>query len=280
MDKNNFNVGFTQVPHKIGNILPLLGLNGRQYRVISLIIRLTYGCQKRWAKLKLADLKVVGIAPPHARAVIEPLISKNIIIQNGKTKEYRLNEEYLSSEVTERVNPELEKLRILVGRQLKKENYQNTNQEIAKSVTEALPKEENLGYQSGNDERLLDRVVVYTKEGGFLDEKDTLNKKINKDIDNDYIDEDTSKERSGQARRVNPESFAPRNETEYAAKNAWEQLEPDHPDSFGFYLWAVKQGLPASKFFEFTSEIRSDFHIKNKGAFFVLRVKSYLKRNV
>lgn len=279
MENDNFGRGHTQVPHKIGNLLPLLGLNGRAYRVVSLIIRLTYGCQRRWAKLKYADLQVVGIAAPHAHAVIDSLISKSIITQNGTTKEYRLNEEYLSSEVTKTVSPELEKLRSLVGRQLKKQSYQSSNQDVAKSVTEALPKEENLGYQSSNDKGLLDREVTASNNSGFVSLKDNLNKKINKSIDKEFIGNTSSREGSEYKQKVNPYAFFPMDERAVEAKNAWLQLEPDKMESFDFYLWAVEQDLPASKFREFTQDIKADRKIRNKGAAFVTRVKEYLKYN-
>jgi hypothetical protein len=77
--------------------------------------------------------------------------------------------------------------------------------------------------------------------------------------------------------KVNPNYFSPINELEFVALDAWKQIEPDNPDSFSFYLWAGKQGLPNSKFYEFASEIRQDNSIKNPGAVFNKKVKEYLE---
>lgn len=272
-----FTKGFTQIPHKVDNLLPLMSLNKRECAIILLIIRLTYGCQRRWAKLNLADLKVVGIAPPHARKAIEPLILKNIIVQNGKTKAYRLNEDYLASEVTNKVSFKLEKLRNLVKRQLAKDSYQTGNKRVTKLVTDELPKEEVLGYQNSNENGLPELEVLGSDQSDFATPKDILNKTLNIAINNDSIASNNSSKRSGKLTKGNPAFFTPSNETEYAALEAFNQLEPDNSNSFDFYLWAIRNGLPASKFFEFTSEIKSDPKIKNKGAVFNKRVKDFLR---
>ncbi len=273
---DNFNKGHTQLPHKLGNVLLLIDLTEREQKVIYLLIRLTYGCQKRWAKLKFADLKVVGIDPPHVREVIEPLLAKEIVAQNGKTKEFRVNEEYLCSKVTEKVTNRLAKLGKLVGKQLKK-NYQNSNQKVTEIVTTPLPKKEVSGYQNSNVEGLPRKEDLNSDNNDFATPKDILNKKLNKPIDKGFIGGNNSFKRSEQIRRVNPQFFPPQNETEYAAKYAWEQIEPDNPDSFRFYIWAVKQGLPTQKFYDFAAEIKNDRRIENKGAVFVTKVKKYLE---
>lgn len=273
----NFSKGYTQVPHKIGNILPLIDLTARQKRVVDLVIRLTYGCQKRWAKLRFSDLQIVNIAPSHAGNIMFSLLKQKIIIQNGTTKEYRLNEEYLSSEVTKNVSFQLEKLRTLIGKQLDKRGYQIGKQKVTKEVTDILPEEKDLSYQNGNDEGLPKREDSDLKRPEFTTPKDILNKELKKEIDSGNIADDSFKGSSIIHKRINPEFFAPTNDLEYAAKTAWEQIEPENPDSFGFYLWAMKQGLPADKFFEFSSEIKDDMKIKNKGAVFNKKVQDYLE---
>ena len=66
----NMSKGFLWLPNRIYNILPFLGLTQREWQVIWLIIRLTYGCKRRWAKLKLIDFDVVGISPFHIKEVV------------------------------------------------------------------------------------------------------------------------------------------------------------------------------------------------------------------
>ncbi len=77
--------------------------------------------------------------------------------------------------------------------------------------------------------------------------------------------------------KVNPKTFSPLNEKDQAALEAWNKIEPNNPDSFSFYLWAVKQEIPLSKIYEFTSEIKQDSSIENKGAVFNKKIASYLE---
>lgn len=273
----NFSKGYTQVPHKIGNILPLIDLTARQKRVVDLVIRLTYGCQKRYAKLRFSDLKVVNIAPSHAGNIMFSLLKQKIIIQNGTTKEYRLNEEYLSSEVTKNVSSQLEELRTLIGKQLDKRGYQIGKQKVTREATDILPEEKDLTYQNSNDKGLPKREDSDLKQPDFTTPKDILNKELKKEIDSSNIADNSFKGRPMTNKNADPEFFVPTNDLEYAAKVAWEQIEPENPDSFGFYLWAMKQGLPADKFFEFSSEIKDDPKIKNKGAVFNKKVQDYLE---
>ncbi len=76
---------------------------------------------------------------------------------------------------------------------------------------------------------------------------------------------------------TNPFTFVPVTEGQVAALEAWKKIEPDKTNSFNFYLWALKQGLTADKFYEFAAEIDQDPSVKNKGATFNHKVQVYLK---
>ncbi len=78
--------------------------------------------------------------------------------------------------------------------------------------------------------------------------------------------------------KIDPALFSPMNDKEQAALETWRRVEPNRPESFGFYLWAINQKIPLTKFYEFSSEIIQDPSIKNKGAVFNRKVISYLKR--
>lgn len=75
---------------------------------------------------------------------------------------------------------------------------------------------------------------------------------------------------------INPHTFSPKNEAEFALQEAWNRIEPSKPESFGFYVFAYRRGLPAYMFFQFASEIEQDPKIKNPGAVFVTKVIDYL----
>jgi hypothetical protein len=78
---------------------------------------------------------------------------------------------------------------------------------------------------------------------------------------------------------INPKSFEPSSNEEIAMLEAWRKLEPSNPMALTTtYFTALKKGLPASKFYEFSSEISQDKTINNKGAVFNSKVKSYLNQ--
>jgi len=79
---------------------------------------------------------------------------------------------------------------------------------------------------------------------------------------------------------INPKTYKPINECELAALEAHATLEPHNPLAFQTtYLWAAKSGLPTDLFYSYTSEIKQDATILNKGAIFITKVKEYLEKN-
>jgi hypothetical protein len=83
-------------------------------------------------------------------------------------------------------------------------------------------------------------------------------------------------EKSSYKGKVNPHTFVPSNNSESEALRAWEAIEPNQPESFDFYLWAIKQGLPDSLFGEIASDILHDPKVEIKGAVFVSKVKKWI----
>lgn len=79
---------------------------------------------------------------------------------------------------------------------------------------------------------------------------------------------------------VNPDTYKPNSAVETAAYEAWRKLELHNPRAFyTTYIPAAKKGLPAGMFFQFTSEIRQDPSIKNRGAVFNEKVKEFFEKN-
>ncbi len=75
---------------------------------------------------------------------------------------------------------------------------------------------------------------------------------------------------------INPATYKPTSAVETAAYEAWKRLELNNPRAFyTTYIPAAKRGLPAELFYQFTSEIRQDPSIKNRGAVFNKKVDDY-----
>lgn len=83
---------------------------------------------------------------------------------------------------------------------------------------------------------------------------------------------------NGLTKIINSKDFEPQSEGETVAKDIWEQLEPYNPLALQTtYIWAIKQGVPVQKMYEFASEIKQDaINIRNKGAVFRKKVEGYL----
>lgn len=279
----HFEEGFTRLPNKILYALTSLDINMREVKVLLLILRLTYGCMnKPWAKLKQSDLRAIGISPSHAKEVLESLIEKNFLIQNGSLKEYKINEDVLIAKTRKRKD-QLNLLGELVGNQLKKYTSPKGNQKLPKEETPNFPKWENNTSQNGDFYTFPKREVLASRDGDFTGLKDMINiskKSDRKEIadNNTFLDNDFSSIEEKTTAGVYPGEYQPQTEEEVAALAAWNYIEPDNPKSFDFYLYAVSKGLPAGKFYEFAAEIKQDNTIRDKGKVFTTKVTNYLNR--
>ncbi len=86
---------------------------------------------------------------------------------------------------------------------------------------------------------------------------------------------------SDTTKAIDPNCFLPSSAEEVAALEAWKKLEPNNTSVFSTtYINAIKLGLPASKFYEFTSQINQDKQIINKGAIFNIKVKEWMVKKL
>jgi phage replication O-like protein O len=270
---DNFSKGHTQVPHWIFHCLLLTDLSKRELKVVLLVIRLTLGCQKKWAKIKQRDLSIIGVGETHAKEVLSTLLETKIILLNEKTQTYGLNEEFLNSQLTKSVS--INSLDRLIGKQLLKESYQNGKEELTETVSKNLPNKEVSTSQDSKLITLPKQEVLRSSNDGFTTPKDIL--KINKYSDKDIVADNNSS--NSDYEFLNPKNFTPSNEGEAAALYAWENLEPNNPFAFKTTYYAVyKKGLPAFLFYQFTSEIKQDPTIKNLGAIFNNKVSGYFEQ--
>ena len=94
-------------------------MNKRELALWLLVARLTYGAQARqWVALRPADLKVIGIGPNHARAVLAGMLASGRLLQNGERAEYRLALPQAGEGNSDRAAIRRQGLRQLVARQI------------------------------------------------------------------------------------------------------------------------------------------------------------------
>ncbi len=268
---DNFSKGHTQIPHWLFHCLLLMDLSERDWKVTMLLIRLTFGCQKKWAKLRQCDLKAVGIKENHAKEVLTRLLEEKVIVLNEKIDAYAVNEE-----LPNLGSLHYEPLRALVTKQLVKTgSSQNGNSKLPEIGSSTFPQEEESTSQNGKITPFPNRELSISDNKGFATPKDIL--KINKYSDKYSIAVNNTSEDGFQV--IAPKGFQPSNEGEAAAYEAWNQLEHNNLLAFSTtYYAAYKKGLPASLFYQFVSEIKQDETIKNRGAVFNSKLAGYLEQ--
>ena len=83
--------GFTAIPRRLLDAALCSDMGKRELYTWLLVARLTYGAQgRRWVTLRPSDLRVIGISPSHAHAVLEGMLARNLLVQNSGKPEYRI----------------------------------------------------------------------------------------------------------------------------------------------------------------------------------------------
>lgn len=78
---------------------------------------------------------------------------------------------------------------------------------------------------------------------------------------------------------LDPNRYMPKNPDEVAAKETWQKWEPNNPRAFySTYLCWARKGLPASYFYQITSEMKQS-KPRNPGAVFNMKAKAYFEKH-
>lgn len=138
-----------RVAHSINEAIMLRDFTKRQRKVLDLILRLSWGCNKKTATIpRRRDFGAVGIGETHITNELSWLMDSKVI--TADSGEYSFNKDFDQWQVS-RVKPYLpEKLTELVRLNLNG-TYQNgklPEKELTKTVSKNLPKQEVSTYQN------------------------------------------------------------------------------------------------------------------------------------
>lgn len=271
---DSFEGGFTRIPYHLYSAILVYGLSLRQLKVVLFIAKLTFGCHVEWANLKQSDPTVIGISSTHAKEVIKSLLDQAILVQNDKTKQFKINQEYLISYTTHEKSPLLDKLASLVGKHIHPKSTQKGNTNVTNLGTSNFPKKETYSSQNGNEESLPKEEQSASQNSNFSPVKDIVKDKF---LNSEKYPIAFPSNEMGQL--VDPNSFSPSNACETAALDICNEFEPHSAYAFTTtYLWACRLDVAADRLYQFASETRQDPSVKNKGAVFRKKVKDYLAR--
>lgn len=160
-----------RIAHSITEAIMLRDFSKRQRKILDLILRLSWGCGKKYAIIpQQRTFEIVGIGESHIKVELEWLEQSQVIYQDNDR--YSFNKDFDQWQVS-RVCPfSPEKLTELVSLNLKDtyRNSKSTNQELTETVSNNLPKKEVGTYNNGK-----------FSTPNLASRKEILNKDINKD---------------------------------------------------------------------------------------------------
>jgi hypothetical protein len=140
-----------RIAHSITEAIMLRDFTKRQRKILDLILRLSWGCHKKYAEIpRQGYFEYIGIGKGHIKAELDWLQQSKVISIEGNI--YSFNKNFDEWQIS-RVQPYLpEKVTELVTLNLNV-SYQNGNPkdtEVTETVTNKLPKSELPSYQNGN----------------------------------------------------------------------------------------------------------------------------------
>lgn len=170
-----------RVAHQINEQIMASDFTKRQRKILDLILRLSWGCNKKEAHIpKQKDFEVVGVGESHIKAELRWLELAKVITISGN--QYSFNKDYDEWRVSRAKGYDPEKLTELVRINLSHnpKTYQNSKAN--------LPKQEDTAYQnSKNSTSKLATAKEILKKGkekelpmGFTALRGELNKSTNK----------------------------------------------------------------------------------------------------
>ena len=154
-----------RVAHSINEAIMMRDFSKRQRKILDLILRLSWGCNKGIALIpRQRDFQTVGIGEGHIKAELTWLSQSHVIVIDGDT--YSFNKDFDQWQVS-RVRPFIpEKLTELV-----RYNLNGHHPELTERVSSNLPKQEVSTYRNSKP---------VTPE--LASSKETLKKVLKKDI--------------------------------------------------------------------------------------------------
>lgn len=75
---------YLRIAHSIFEQLISSQFSLRQWRIVFLILRLSWGCGKKTAFILQRDFEVVGVSECHIKATIDSLIQAGVVIRKGR----------------------------------------------------------------------------------------------------------------------------------------------------------------------------------------------------
>lgn len=178
---------FTRLSNELYEAIMTTDFSKRQRNILDLVIRMSYGCGKKFAILRPSDFELVGVRKGHVKQELNYLAQSKVLIVDGER--VQLNKNYDQWRVSLVTCFNQDKFKELIKRNISAPQVTEMVTEVTEMVTDIedeLPKQELSSYQNGNQpvtEMVTDIASQPYSDKASSDPKDILKK--NKDINND-----------------------------------------------------------------------------------------------
>lgn len=261
--KGNVSKGFCRLPQSILNGLLIIKFSQRELDVLLFVVRLSYGCQSYCAEFLLKDLQIIGISQAHAGRIIKKLLKERWLLRGYERFQYKINEDKILEIVSDAKSTKANSLNKLIGKNLFSETSLKYKKLSTNSARNAFPNQQPLAYQNGKSAEGQSASTIDN------DSKDSF---INRETM-----EDPSKQGNASGVRLDPHTFVPKTPEDTKALQTWVTIEPNNPDSFGYYYDRIVRKKANFKVVDaIVHKIRRSTYIDNPGAYFVKQLDKYL----
>ncbi len=126
--------GYLRIANEIWDQVMMTKFNAAQRGILDLVIRLSYGCGKKWAYIpRQKDFCLAGLYESHVKRELERLEQANVLWIDWGQRLYQLNKNYKAWRVSLSPGYDEERLKNLVSENLQRSKNQGQNLQISKN---------------------------------------------------------------------------------------------------------------------------------------------------
>lgn len=179
---------YMRMSNELNDAILITDFSKRQRKIIDLVIRMSYGCNKKTALIKPSEFETIGVRKGHIQTELDYLVNSKVLIVDGDV--IQLNKNYDQWRVSLVSTYKPDKFKELLHRNL---SVTKTVTKVTETVTDEeeekddeLPKQELGSYQNSNHgvtKTVTDTAFETNDTNGSEPPKDII-KDIIKDINN------------------------------------------------------------------------------------------------
>lgn len=129
---------FTRISNELYEAIMQTDFSKRQRKILDLVIRMSYGCGKKWALLRPSDFQVVGVYKGDVRTELTYLATAKVLVVDGER--IALNKDYDQWRVSLVKTGTPDRFQEILKRNLSGEVVSETLTEVSETLTDGVSK--------------------------------------------------------------------------------------------------------------------------------------------